>query len=327
MSSSGSSSSTDLSGELSSLNIGSGNEKETINYVAICAACGKEGDGDNMNTCNKCDLVQYCNAACKKKHKSKHKKKCERRVAELYDEKLFREPPPREDCPICFLPLPLDLSQVTFHSCCGKDICNGCIVAMLESKGADELCPFCRTPPANSDEDCIKRNKLLMEKGNGDAYYQLAGYYAYGSTGMPQNRAKANGLYLKAGELGCAMAYLNLGNSHFHGNGVEIDKKKAKYYFELAAMGGKVNARYCLGYMETQTGNHHRAIKHFLISARAGDKDSLDAVKSGFRSGIVTKGEYEWSLRAYHNRQLAMKSDARDKAAAVVYLWDQGNIA
>jgi hypothetical protein len=75
-----------------------------------------------MNTCNKCDLVQYCNAACKKKHRSKHKKKCERRVAELYDEQLFQEHPPREDCPIYMLPLPLDGNQITFEPCCGKDI-------------------------------------------------------------------------------------------------------------------------------------------------------------------------------------------------------------
>ena len=91
--SSDSSNNVELSGALSSLNIGSGNgngnesnneEKEAvtnINSVAICAACGKESDGDTMNTCNKCDLVKYCNVACKKKHKSKHKKKCERRVA------------------------------------------------------------------------------------------------------------------------------------------------------------------------------------------------------------------------------------------------------
>ena len=29
---------------------------------------------------------------------------CKRRVAEIYDEKLFNEPPPPEDCQICFLP-------------------------------------------------------------------------------------------------------------------------------------------------------------------------------------------------------------------------------
>ena len=51
--------------------------------LTICANCGKEGN--DLNTCNSCDLVAYCNAACKKKHRTKHKKKCERRVAELHD--------------------------------------------------------------------------------------------------------------------------------------------------------------------------------------------------------------------------------------------------
>ena len=50
-----------------------------------CANCGKEGNSD-MNICNKCKEVKYCNAACKKKHRKKHKKSCERRVAELHDE-------------------------------------------------------------------------------------------------------------------------------------------------------------------------------------------------------------------------------------------------
>ena len=72
---------------------------------AVCANCGKEGS--NLNICNKCKESTYCNAACKKKHRSKHKKECERRVAEKHDEALFREPPPLHgDCPICFLRLP-----------------------------------------------------------------------------------------------------------------------------------------------------------------------------------------------------------------------------
>jgi len=33
--------------------------------VQICANCGKEGS-DITNTCNKCESVMYCNAACKK---------------------------------------------------------------------------------------------------------------------------------------------------------------------------------------------------------------------------------------------------------------------
>ena len=43
------------------------------NAVSVCANCGKEGS----NICNKCKQVKYCNAACKKKHRHKHKKECE----------------------------------------------------------------------------------------------------------------------------------------------------------------------------------------------------------------------------------------------------------
>jgi len=44
----------------------------------ICANCGKESNSSDMNTCNKCKSVKYCNAACKKEHRQKHKKQCER---------------------------------------------------------------------------------------------------------------------------------------------------------------------------------------------------------------------------------------------------------
>ena len=269
-----------------------------------------------MNSCNKCDLVKYCNAACKKKHRHKHKKKCEKRVAELYDEKLFREPPPREDCPICFLPLPLD-DQVTFKSCCGKLICRGCIVAMVESKGAD-LCAFCRTPNPNSNEESVKRIMKLMEKGNADAYYMLAAYYRQGINGLPQDWAKANELWLKAGELGCAEAYFNLGNAYGNGRGVERDMKKAKYYYELAAIGGDLSARHNLGCTEGRARNPHRATKHFILAARAGHDKALGMVKQGFMGGIVGKDEYANTLRAYQKSVDEMKSEARDKVKAIM---------
>lgn len=50
-----------------------------------------------------------------------------------------------------------------------------------------------------------------------------------------------------------------------------------------------------------------------MISAGTGHDESLDKVKLGFRNGIVTKDEYEGKLRAYHNSQLEVKSDTRDK--------------
>ena len=295
---------------------------DNTDNVTTCAACGNEGDKESMNICNKCKMVYYCNAACKKKHKSKHKKKCDRRVAELHDVDLFKASLPREDCPICFIPLPLDADQSSFQSCCGKIVCNGCIYAMVmeeirNGKKNEEvgICAFCRTPPSRSDEETVQQLKRQIEKGNADAINNFASCYVSGTYGMSQNWAKANELYLKAGELGSAEAYSNLGNSYYHGRGVEIDKKKATHFFELGAMMGYVSSRNKLGAIEDIAGNHNRAMKHFILSSNAGDKISLDIVQAGFRGGIVTKGEYESTLRAFHERQTETKSDARNAAA------------
>ena len=283
-----------------------------------CANCGKgeECSGD-LKSCTACKLVKYCNRDCQIAHRPQHKKACKKRAAELYDKKLFKQPSPLEECPICMLPPPLidNHTGMVFHSCCGKDICDGCIYAMAES-GAKELCPFCRTPFTRTDEEEIKRLKKLMEKGNGDAFCHLAGHYERGTHGLPQDMARANELFLKAGELGCADAYFNLGNAYERGRGVEINTKKAKHFFELAAMNGSVKARHNLGANEYDGGNYHRAIKHFLLAARAGSDEALDCIKQGFMNGDVTKDEYANTLRAYQKSQDEMKSDARDKAQA-----------
>ena len=295
------------------------NADNTNNNNITCAACGKEGEEDSMNICNKCKMVHYCNAVCKKKNKSKHKKKCDRRVAELYDEALFNEPPPREDCPICFLPLPLGAGQTRFKSCCGKYICQGCAFAIVDEdmkkKKEDRLCPYCRMPRPSSNEEILNLLTNLIEKGNAMAYYQFGGDYAEGTTGMPQDWAKANDLWLKAGELGYAEAYSALGLSYYHGQGVDMDEEKAKYFYELAAMKGDVHARHNFGCMEAEASNHQRAYKHMIIAARAGFTPSLDQVKIGFMDGDVAKDEYAGTLRAFHERQSEMKSEARDQAA------------
>jgi len=127
-------------------------------------------------------------------------------------------------------------------------------------------------------------------------------------------------LYLKAGELGCPGAYFNLGQAYNEGRrGLEVDNKKTKYYWELAAMSGYVPARHNLGCLDGQAGNERRAMKHYIIAAKAGDEKSLNAVKIGFMNmkGLVTKDEYASTLRAYHERQKEMKNNERDIAALV----------
>ena len=146
------------------------------------------------------------------------------------------------------------------------------------SEGKD-LCAFCRTQPPTSNEEQIKRAKNLMDKGNAEAFNMLAGLHSHGELGLTQDYQKANELWLKGGELGCAEAYYNLGIAYYQGDGVEIDTKKAKHYFELAAMNGHIKARHNLGCKELEAGNYQQAFKHLVLAASAGYKDSLYLVK------------------------------------------------
>ena len=207
------------------------------NDVSACANCGKEGS--NLNICNKCKEAKYCNAACKKKHRSKHTKQCERRVAELHDKALFKEPPPQYgDCPICFIRLPFMGSGRRYHSCCGKIICSGCCHADVYDNHGNIIigkkCSFCRTPFPTSEASDIKRLKKRTEVGDVYAFFLMGSYYSNGLHGLPQDSAKAIELWHKAGKFG----YTNLGNAYNIGWGVERDEKMASHYYELAAWRG-----------------------------------------------------------------------------------------
>ena len=170
--------------------------------ISICSNCGKEGSDVN-NICNKCKMVKYCNAACKKKHRSKHKKQCEEHIrieaeqaAKLHDIELFKQPPSQfGDCPICFLLSPTLKTGRRYQTCCGKVICSGCIYAPLyDSQGNkvdNQKCPFCRVVAPKSNEEAVKRSNKLVEAGDPEAIYNLGCYYRDGQYGQPQDYKKA----------------------------------------------------------------------------------------------------------------------------------------
>jgi len=288
--------------------------------ISRCANCGKEGS-DVTNTCNKCMSVKYCNAACKKKHRHKHKKECERRVAELHDEKLFKDPPSQdEDCPICFLRLPHLGSGRVYMSCCGKMICRGCryVVTKRETDvGLCPLCPFCRSPPPMSDAEMIKRyEKRIDIQNDARASYNMGCDFARGEIGLPQNHAKALKYWHQAAELGDSKSYYNIAMAYYFGRGMEIDRKKAKYYYELAAIGGDADSRHNLGVFEERDGNYHRALKHYMIAVETGDNDSLKIIQQYYMDGRATKEDYAKALRSYQDYLDEIRSDQRDEAAA-----------
>ena len=297
--------------------------------LTTCANCGKEGS--NLNICNKCKAATYCNAACKKKHRHKHKVACERRVAELYeeelererraaelyDEKLFKQPPPNEDCPICMLTIPTLITGSKYRACCGKIICSGCIYAVAKRDGGVSLCPFCRTPGPTSKES-VELMKKRMEVDDAVAIYNLGCCYHDGLDGLPQDHAKALELWHQAGELGNTKSYYSIGVAYDLGNGVGRDEKKAKYYYELAAMRGHVTSRHNLGCFEARTCNWDRAFKHCMISAGIGYTNSLNAIRQMFMNGQATKDDYAKALRAHQAYLVEIKSPQRDEAAASI---------
>jgi len=300
--------------------------------IPICANCGKEGSDVN-NTCNKCKMVKYCNAACKKKHRHKHKEQCEEhcrraaeRAAKLHDEKLFKPPPSLfGDCPICFLLLPSLYTGRIYQTCCGKTICSGCIHAPVYDNQGDKVdnkkCPFCRVPTPTTDAEIIKWTKKRMEAndGQGDAVaiFNLGVYHRVGELdGYTQDYKKALELWHRAGELGYAEAYNNIGYAHQCGEGVKVDKEKANHYYELAAMQGDSTARCNLGEMEENAGNTNRALKHYMIAVKDGNNDSLKQIKLFYSNGQASKEDYTTALQLYQEYLGEIKSKQRDEAAA-----------
>ena len=301
-----------------------------------CAECGEEG-GVSLKTCKACMLVRYCNAACQKKHWATHKKACKQRVAELRDEALFKDPPPKEDCQICFLPMPIRLiccislppatissvpiydfaeaneelvkmDTAHYYPCCGKCICGGCIHSCIQS--GNYKCPFCNSDHSNkTEEDGVADLMKRVEANDAASIYLLADYYNRGLNGFQQDHAKSTELYTRAADLGYSKAHSNLGVFYYHEGG---DLKKAKFHNEAAAMAGHDGARYNLGMDEAESGNMERAVKHWTIAASAGHYKAMFQLKIGFEIGLVSRESIDSTLAAYNSSCAEMRSEARD---------------
>ena len=186
------------------------------NMPTLCANCGKreESVGD-LKACTACKMVKYCNRDCQIAHRPQHKKACKKRATELHDIKLFKQPP-NDECPICMLLLPSLDTGSKYKSCCGKRICSGYIHAVAIRDGGVGLCPFCRTPTPTLEE-IVEQYKKRAEIDDAEAIRNLGVCYYNGSHGLPQDHAKVLELFHRAGELGNATSYYNIGNSYLQG--------------------------------------------------------------------------------------------------------------
>ena len=93
-----------------------------------------------------------------------------------------------------------------------------------------------------------------------------------------------------------------------------LNETKGICSWEEAAMQGHVNSRHNLGKVELTAGNFDCAVRHFLISAKMGFKESLDGIRVMFASGYATKAQYAEALAGYQDADEEMKSPQRDEA-------------
>jgi len=236
------------------------------------------------------------------------------------NDKLFEDPPPKDECPICFLPMPyanIGICGVIYHPCCGKIICSGCVSASVKEMREGTIkpwCALCRVPVKRTQKEQMKRYEERMKLMDAEAYFDLGNRYKAGDSGLPQNLNKALELWNRAAELGSIKAHYELGLRLYTGVGGEKDKKKAIQHYKLAAIGGHERARHWFGTIEMSNGNINHAMKHFMIAAKSGEEKSLKKVGVGYKAGLITKDEYANTLRSYQVSVDEMKSKQREEA-------------
>ena len=280
--------------------------------ISCCASCGiAEIDDVKLKDCDACDLVRYCSDECQRDHISCHSLPCKKRAAELRDEILFKQPESTHlgDCPICCLPLPLDIEQCNTktvrYSCCSKTLCTGCYYgdAMQQPDVLQRRCPFCRSGE-ESDRYRMKRleaNDPVALRDEGLKQYNGGDYRS------------AFQWYTKAAQLGDVDAHYQLSILYAEGLGVEKDREKEIYHREEAAICGHFAARHNLGCDEYNNNrNAERAAKHFIIASAQGNDGSIKLLMELFKRGDVEKDILAAALRAHQAAVDATKSSQRE---------------
>ncbi len=281
----------------------------------FCGFCGTAGgDEIKLKRCNACYLVRYCSVKCQKEHRPQHKKECKKRAAELRDEILFKQPEGTHlgDCPICCLPLSLDLSKSGLNSCCSKVICHGCNFANQKrefERGLQKKCSFCRKAVRKTKEEADEQLMKRIEANDPVAMSQMGRKrYDDGDYNV------AFEYWTRAASLGDAASNHQLSVMYHEGLGIEKDEKRALHHAEKAAIGGHPTARYHLGCAEEDNGRVDRALKHYIIAANLGYGDSLEPAKKLYKAGKISKDDFNAALRGYQTAINATKSPQREEA-------------
>ena len=225
----------------------------------------------------------------------------ERLETELQDKDVFTPFPEREECPVCFVPMPLmeANSSIDMH-CCGKSICDGCfggsfkakfvVRNTLKAEGREPknfFCPFCRTPLSSSHEEEYERRLRRIKANDTAAMNSLATSHVKGRDGVNKDEVRAFQLLLQAAELGDPQSIWSLGKMCHDGFGVTDGTDRSVKLFRFAAKMGYHSAHFFLGWyfieqLDDDANNIElsaMAFKHWSFAARRGDSSCLESLQ------------------------------------------------
>jgi len=192
---------------------------------------------------------------------------------------LFAPIQEREECPICMLPLSMKHDETTFLSCCGKQICCGCIYRSMINDLKNGVkrhevakCAFCRI--VSPKKTYSKQLKRLMKKNNPRAYVQMACLYRDGEDGVIQSDTRALEMMIRAAELDYAVVFGMIATFYNEGIAVERDLSKALEFYEIAAKKGDIGSHKQLAEFHGENGNALKSIEHMKLAASAGCQES-----------------------------------------------------
>ena len=246
----------------------------------------------------------------------------------VLDPELWKPHPPTEDCPVCFVPLPLSEGEHAYWVCCGKIICSACTIETVRAENVinikrakkkqpplDHSCPFCRTALDETKFQFEER----VRKGDAKAAYSLAFKYRDGDArkNIPKDEAKfLELLHHAAADLSSLNAVAELGRMYCYGeDGVTKDKWKGLKYLEDVIKMGDARARFILGCIEEKEENIDLAIRHWKLAAAAGEKHSMKVLWKCFSKGALGKADLEETLRAHKEACDTMNSEERERYA------------
>ena len=231
--------------------------------------------------------------------------------------------PGRDECPICCHILPLEGKSCIYNPCCGKLICNGCIVgrqrAQLESTGYiidgitpeekqfrllmkhwSNLCPFCRSEDAEGNEGIVKRILNRITIRNDEDYTvaltKLGTFYAEGGVGLPQSIQKAEELFQQAYDLDyppAAFHLFNLYKRHY-----PDQKEKMMEYARRGETLGNVGCIEKLFDLAIDSENYTEMTRLCMKAARLG-KDYNVMLMTCYQLELLSKDDLATTLRAH----------------------------